>query len=940
MGQWGVPRHASPGSGRELSTRLRGRQAELDMFAGLLDGVHSDGAAVVVVQGEVGQGKTALLDWAAADARGRGFEVLRATGVEFERGLAFSGLTAVLRPLLHRLDEITAMQAEALRGALGLAPARATALTVYGATLSLLSLGADAAAVLVVVDDAQWLDASSLEALVFAAHRCGADGVGFVFAQRSGHASALDQARFASTELEGLDRDAAVALLGDEGVAPAVAARCWQLTHGNPLALLEGARGLSPAQRRGDAPLPPVLPVDERLLDDYRTRLAVLPEATRRALGVAALAPNDDVSIITSALAELGGAGDDLDAAERAGVVTLSEGRARWRHPLLRCAAHNGLAADERRDLHRALAGATAAAGHGDIAVWHVAESVTGPDDDVANQLATAGAAAYQRGALAAAAEAYEQAARLSRFGAARDRHLLSAADVRWAAGDFERAASLLRGAVDRTDDPVTRAQMAIILGQTEVWLTGAHRSACVLDNHARAVADLAPELSAVLLLHASVSRLMTLDVDGALDTAEAAVAMAGRTDDTAAVFGAHAIAALCRFFAGGGPASEAAIEPIAGVALASVDATGDDGATPIALLCAYAQVTRGEADTAIEMLDRVIDSDASRALGRTVLAQMLRADALWRTGRWAQSLAEMSHLLSLQDAYGRLQVRMCAATVLSRIAAGLGHEDECRRYADEAITIATPLSTTHINVWAFSSLGLLDVAAGRHRQAADHFDHVTALAGHLREPGIVWWHADAIEAYHGCGRMDDADEALSRLEAMATATGRRWALAAAARSAALVRTDDNPEAALTTALDGFRALRAPFEEARTLLARGEHHLRDGRTRDGERDAAAARTIFDRLGARVWSDRASALRGDASGAPTSLAARLTQAELRVALAVGQGASSREAAAALYISSKTVNYHVQNIYRKLGLHRRTQLAALVAADRTALDAPTR
>jgi hypothetical protein len=185
-------RHAPPGHERG-SLPLRGREAELGRVTAVLDDVQSDALAALVVWGEAGQGKTVLLDRAAAEARARGFAVLRATGVEFERGLAFSGLTAVLRPLLARLDELTATQAAALRGALGLAavPERpaATALAVYGATLSLLSLlssGADAAPVLVVVDDAQWVDASSLEALVFAAHRCGTDGVGFVFASASG----------------------------------------------------------------------------------------------------------------------------------------------------------------------------------------------------------------------------------------------------------------------------------------------------------------------------------------------------------------------------------------------------------------------------------------------------------------------------------------------------------------------------------------------------------------------------------------------------------------------------------------------------------------------------------------------------------------------------------------------------------------------------------
>ena len=255
-----------------------------------------------------------------------------------------------------------------------------------------------------------------------------------------------------------------------------------------------------------------------------------------------------------------------------------------------------------------------------------------------------------------------------------------------------------------------------------------------------------------------------------------------------------------------------------------------------------------------------------------------------------------------------------------------------------EAIAIATPLDTTYINAMAVGALGLLDVAAGRYGEAAEHFDQVVALAGHLREPGVLWWHADAIEAYHGCGRFDDATQTLAGLEAMARATGRGWALAAAARSAALVRGDDDPEAALATAVDGFRSLHAPFEEARTLLALAEVHVRMGRTRDGTRDGAEARTIFDRLGARLWSERASNLLGDAGDTPTSLAAQLTEAELRVALAVGRGATSREAAEALYISTKTVNYHVQNIYRKLGLNKRAQLAALVVADQIGVEPP--
>ncbi|HEX6418922.1 MAG TPA: LuxR family transcriptional regulator [Acidimicrobiales bacterium] len=917
------------------SGTLVGRDDETRALALLLDHVPlTDVDAVAVVSGEAGVGKTALLDWLAATARDRGVTVLRASGVEFERGLSFSGLVAVLRPLLDRLDALTDVQARALRGALGLTTAEAPTLAVYAATLSLLSLGADAAPVLVVVDDAHWLDPASLEALVFAAHRCGADGVGFAFARRPDHPCALDQARFPTIDVAGLDPAASVTLLGAQGVAPAVAEICHRLTHGNPLALIEGARGLSPAQRRGEAPLPAALPVDRRLLDEFRAGLAGLPAAALRALGAAALTPDDDLAIIAAALAEMGGGPGDLDPAERAGVLERAGGVVRWRHPLLRCAAHDGLPAGDRRTVHRALSAATAAAGRPERSIWHLAQSVAGPDEAVADHLESTAAAAYRRGALAAAAEAYEQAARLSTSPAGRDRRLLRAADVRWAGGDFERAASLLRPAIERTDDPVSRGHMAVILGQAETWLTSAHRSAERLEEHARAVADLAPDLSALLGLHAAVSRLLAIDFDGALHDAEVAMASAGRGDDATVLFGAHAVRALASFFAGQGPAAEAALEPIAQVAMANLDDRDDQGVAAIVALCAFALVARGGTDRPDELLTELVDrTRASGMLARTVTARLVRADARWRAGRWAQCLADLTDLLALQEAASRPQMRMAALALASRVYAGLGDEDACRRHAAEAIELATPVGTHLLTAWALSGLGLLDLAAGRHAEAAAGFDRVDAVAGHVREPGVLWWHADAIEAYHGCGRAGEARELLERLGSMAEATGRLWARAAADRSAALIGAGGDPEARLTGALAGFRALGAPFEEARTLLVRGEHRVREGRPREGGRDLAEARTLFDRLGARAWSDRASAGRGEAGSAAASLASQLSQAELRVALAVGQGASNREAAEALFISVKTVDYHLQSIYRKLGLRSRTQLAALVAADRS-------
>jgi DNA-binding CsgD family transcriptional regulator len=476
---------------------------------------------------------------------------------------------------------------------------------------------------------------------------------------------------------------------------------------------------------------------------------------------------------------------------------------------------------------------------------------------------------------------------------------------------------------------------MATVLGQTEVWLSGAQRAAGMLVAQSREIVDLSPGLAAVLLLNAAVARLLALDLDAARRTAEAAAELADGSGDAEIVFGTHAIAALCRFFAGEGAAAEQAIEPISQVAMAAVRESTDWRAAAIALLCAFAETTRGDVATAIDMLGPVIAADESHDLGRTVIAQMVRADALWRAGRWSECLAETSQLRSLHEATGWLHVRMCISATLARAAAGLGHADDCRRYADEAIADATQVGIGQIEAWAYASLGLLDLGAARYAGAAAHFDQVTRVAGHVREPGLLCWLADAVDAYHGCGRAADAAHALSRLEQQAAATGRRWAVAAAARAAAVVHPGEDAEAAFATALEGFRALRAPLEEARTLLARAEHRMRNERGREAALDAAEARTIFDRLGARDWSERATTLRGEPAGAATSLATRLTPAELRVALVVGgQGLSSREVAAELYVSTRTVEYHLQNIYRKLDIGTRSQLAALLAAERAA------
>jgi DNA-binding CsgD family transcriptional regulator len=917
----------------QTSGRLVGRADELTALSDLLRRVASGSAASLVLAGESGQGKSALLRVVADEARAGGFTVLRATGAEFEWDLPFSGLTSVLRPLLRVMDELPLAQQRALRGALGLEEqASSPVLLVYTATLSLLAAAGEEAPVTVVVDDAHWVDTATLESLVFAAHRCEAERVGFVFAQRRGEPCLLDRVQLPRVDLGGLDREAAVELLAGQGVDPEVAARCWRLTGGNPLALLEAVRGLSPAQRSGEAPLPLVLPIGPRLLEPFLDRVADLPESALVALGAAALESDGDVAVVTRALGEMGGDLEDFSEAERRGLVTLAGGRVAWSHPLLRAAVFHRMDADGHRRLHRALAGAVTAEGRADRAIWHLAQAATGPDEAISADLEVAGAGALQRGARMAAAEAFDEAARLSTRAEDRARRVLSAADARVGAGEYQRVVTDLRAAIDGAADEDTRARMALVLGQSEIWQSGPAAAIHRFEHHAPLAAEQAPALSVGLLLNAATARLLTLDTPGAVATADRASAVAATANDPMAMFGASAIRNLSGLF-NAEAAAETALGPIGQLAVAALD-TGVAGVDELAQLCAYAHEICEDWAAATELLRLVIHaSDSSGVVGRSFVARFILADVWWRTGRWPESLAEMTQVISLQEATGLRHLVAGSEALLARIEAGLGLADLCRVHAGHAIELSSRLGVELFRVWALSGLGLLELGAGQPVAAADLFDQVAAATRHVAEPGWLWWSADAIEAWALSSNTDKASAAVERLRGQAASTARGWAIAAVQRCDGLLGTGP-PEENFTNAVNGFHSIGAPFEEARTLLLRGEHRVGAGQSRDGARDLAAARTIFDRLGARSWSDRASADRGEGGAASIPLASRLTAAELRVAIAVGHGASNRQAAEELFIGVKTVDYHLQNVYRKLGLRSRTQLAALVLGDPTA------
>jgi predicted ATPase len=390
---------------------LLGRDAEHARLEDLIGRARSGASAALVIRGEPGIGKSALLEHAVAGAQG--VTLLQARGVESESELSFAGLADLVQPVVSDLDALPGPQRAALAGALALGPpVPGDRFTLYAATLSLLAAAAERGPVLAVVDDAAWLDLPSREALVFVARRLGEEGVVLLLAARNGESIGTEAARIDELVLEGLDATASATLLGGD-VAPEVAARLFAATGGNPLALLELSSLLTAGQRTGAEPIEDPPPIGSTIAAAYAHRLDALPEPTRRALVVAAASESGATDEIVPALAALDVEPGALDAAETAGLVVIDGGRLTFRHPMLRSAAYRTVPAPERRAAHRALAAALA----GERRAWHLATAAVAPDEAVAAELAAAAAAARGRGGPAGAIEAAERAARLTPCG-------------------------------------------------------------------------------------------------------------------------------------------------------------------------------------------------------------------------------------------------------------------------------------------------------------------------------------------------------------------------------------------------------------------------------------------------------------------------------------------------------------------------------------------
>ncbi|MGH9212594.1 MAG: ATP-binding protein [Acidimicrobiales bacterium] len=902
---------------------LVGRLAERHRIESLLAAARAGTSGILVIQGEAGIGKTALVEYARAQARG--LTHLRMQGVESEARLAFAGLTELLRPVTHRLGRLPPAQADAIHSALALRAEPANPLAVRVALLTVLASLAEAAPVLVTVDDAQWVDESSMEALGFAARRLTVERVAVVVAGR-GHAPVpLGTRPDDRLTVHGLSDDEARQLLAERGSLDGAASdELVRVAAGNPLALLELPEVLTPDATRGVEP-PRVGP---RVRQAFRDRLDRLPASTRAAVAVVAADGVAALGEVLRAFATLGLPADALQPAEHEGLVTVDGNHIGLRHPLLRSVAYHALAAPQRRRVHAALAAALDGPADVERRTWHRAAAALGPDEAVAHALDEVARAAERRGDLPATAHGYARAAGLSDDADSRARRLLASADAWLAAGRWDLSLDRLDQARAHAVDPRLRADVAASTGQLEAYRSGPEQGERILVDAADEIEAVDAERATRLLVYAVNVAVFAADVDRAVELARRAMACGDRAGGLNVVAGG-----MARIQAGllaGDPSVPRAVEPLAMLAeevLAS-DLEDAEHVFNLVVLVDFALESWPRADRLLDILVR-----RARDTGRLFLlayALSVRGELDFRRGRWSEAYTTVTTEV-WENPLGLPGVGSWMHAVQARVEAGLGLDDEARQHGQAALDAATRTGTHAVAAWAGASLGFLELGRGRPQAAVHHLEQVAATLerGGVDEPGILWWAADLIEAHWRLGDLGAARRRLEALQAQAEATGRVWARAVAARSSGLLAaTDEQAEAAFAEALRWHDQLDAPFERARTLLRQGERRVSFDST-DAEGPLRAALTTFEKLDAAPWTAQARGLLGEDATVTEPVA--LTRQERQVAALVGRGATNREAADQLFLSPRTIDFHLRNIYRKLKVRSRTELALRVAAE---------
>ena len=907
------------------------------MLAELLRRAAGDGGSggAVVVRGHAGIGKSALLAAARADADRLGMAILTASGVQSEAELAFAGLHKLLQTRLDRIDRLPTPQRRALQAAFGMTDAAAPELFLIAlATLELLADAATTAPLLVVVEDAQWLDQASLDVLAFLARRVDAEPIVVLAALREGWPSPFEGAAIPELRLDPLDDPAASALLDAHApeLAPGLRERLLTEAAGNPLALVELPR----ARRSSDAAGAAValagepLPLTARLELAFAARLTELPPATRAALLVAAANDGDDLAEVLHAAAAVAAVDDTamgaevLQPATDVQLVEVGDAVVSFRHPLVRSAVYGAASPGERRAAHAALAESLAK--EPERQVWHRAASTVGTDAAVAADLERAAALARRRGATAVALAALERAARLSDDPALRGSRLLRAGEMAFELAGPDLGARFV-GDVEPSDlSPMERTRLALLreLFEDEGLWTGEARVASFVEMVDRVRLDGDADLAWNFLL-AVAQRCWWIELTPA--TRDLVVAAAERMP--VAADDARLIAILA--FADPVVQGAAALDRISRL-------SPDDGLDSAAIRLI------GAAATALGAFDRspgflAASVDGLRAEGRLgLLAQALVSQA-WAAvflGNWdvARPAAEEAGRLARET--GQPRWAAAADLVQASLAALRGDLDGAESLADDAERLLLPLVAHPTLALAQIARGLAALGRGGYADAYGHLRRVFDPADIAYHPFVRFWVVGelaeaAARSGQGQGERDgDGDDTralLDELSAIAR-TSRSPLLLVGLAYARLQLADDAEAEPLFRAALGVDLSAWPFHRGRLLLAYGSWLRRQRRIAESRTPLRTARELFDALGAVPWGERArQELRaaGETSRRRTPEAReQLSPQELQIAGMAADGLTNREIGQKLYLSHRTVGSHLYRIFPKLGITSRSQL----------------
>lgn len=909
---------------------LVGREPERQQIARLVSGARLGESGVLILRGEAGIGKTALLDDTARDARD--MAMMRTAGSERESAMGFSGLHQLLQPALHLIEQIPGPQSDALAVALmlrrGPTPER---FAVGAATLSLLSRYAEDAPVLVLVDDAHLLDPPTAETLRFVARRLVADPIGLMIATRPDPDGALADTNLPTLALIGLDLAAATSLIDASRTKPAgidVATHLHAATAGNPLALVELSREVDSVTW-----LPPEapLPVPEAVARAFAQRVAALPDSAQVALLVAVVA-DGDLSVTSAAAAGLGSGIDQLAPAEAIGLLRFTAGRAEFRHPLVRAAVYATADPGDRRQAHRAVAAALPAAAQ-DARAWHLSEACLGPDDSVADTVFELAERARSRGAHSVAGMAFARSSELTCDHAMRSSRLAAAGESAWFAGKTTRANELLEQAATLIGDPTMLAEIDGLRGNVAIRTGSPRKAQGLLTEAALRVETVDADLATKLLADAVTASFFLCDTAAGLRAAECIESLLPRSRTSAARVRGEMAIGIARVLAG-----SVGVQWIR----SAVQALGTD---PNVLDDPYrpdwtfmGTLFLRESVAGRELIRAVVqDRRAQTAISAlpSLLFHTARDDAT--TNRWASAMANYDESIALATETGQTTDRALSLGGLAWLQARMGKTDECRINSAEALHISTKHDITIAKLWVQFALGDLALAQGEAGAAIEYYSN---LQFEMRAIGFddvdMSPGPELAEAQLRHGELPAAGQTASEYMRQARDKGQPWALARAHRAVAMTTGDAAERKALfELALELHTQTPDLFEEARTRLCFGAALRRDKSRVDARPQLRLALEAFEGLGARPWADSA-AHELQATGERARRSGEgyldiLTSQEIRIAQLLGAGKTTKEAAAALFLSPKTVEYHLRHIYQKLNIGSRSELSTVLTAE---------